>query len=526
MHPSHALSLSDVVREHGRTFPAKTALVCGSRRFTYAEFDQRVDRLCAALVGDAVRPGDRLLWLGQNCHRVLEGLVAAARLGAVFCPVNWRQSAEELAFVIDDADAAVVIWQEAEVGSVVQAAREQVTSTARWLCHDGPEGAPDTYENYLEFRAHVPPAEQFAPPEPVDPGVSALMMYTAAFEGRPNGALLSHRAVISQSVLMAMLQEITSEYVYLNSGPLFHIATFMTTLATLQMGGTNVFTRRVDAEEICRLIDEERCTGAFLIGPTIDQILAANDDGRFHLKSLRTFPGKAEWNEMVTVDTSPWARRPAGYGQTEVMGMATFNAIGPPGIGTSGRPSPLLQLRILDPEGAEVVDGETGEMVLRGLTVGNGYHNRAELNARRMAGGWWHTNDLGRREPDGTVSFVGPKTRIVKSAAENIYPAEVEACIARHPAVKECAVIGVPDKVWTQSVKAIVVLHEGTAAEAEEIIEHCRRSIASYKKPRTVDFVAALPRTGWAVDYDALDSTFGGGGYPGTGAAEAEKLNR
>jgi long-chain acyl-CoA synthetase len=147
--------------------------------------------------------------------------------------------------------------------------------------------------------------------------------------------------------------------------------------------------------------------------------------------------------------------------------------------------------------------------------VCNGYHNRPELNALRLAGDWWHTNDLGRRESDGTISFVGPKTRIVKSAAENIYPAEVEACIGRHPAVKECAIIGIPDRVWTQSVKAIVVLREGQAATADEIIEHCRANIASYKKPRTVEFIDTLPRQGWAVDYDALDAQFGGGGYPG-----------
>ena len=516
----HGLTLSDVVRQHGRTHPGKTALVCGSHRFTYREFDQRVDRLCAALADDGFRSGDRVLWVGQNCHRLLEGLAAAARLGGVFCPVNWRQSSEELAFVIDDVDAALVIWQDAEIGPVVEAARRTASGRGRWLRHDAPDGAADSYESYLG-RSDPSPTSLA-----VDPGQPVLMMYTAAFEGRPNGALLSHRAVISQSVLMAMLQEVTGEYVYLNSGPLFHIATFMTTLATLQMGGTNVFTRRVDAEEVCRLIDEERCTGAFLIGPTVDQIITANADRRFDLTSLRAFPGKPEWNEMVTLDTSPWAKRPAGYGQTEVMGMATFNALGPPGTGTSGRPSPLVQLRIFDPDGAEVADGETGEIVLRGPTVGNGYHNRPELNARRMAGGWWHTNDLGRRELDGTVSFVGPKTRIVKSAAENIYPTEVEACIARHPAVKECAIIGVPDKVWTQSVKAIVVLHEGKSAAAEEIIEHCRNAIASYKKPRTVEFVAALPRKGWAVDYDALDAEFGGGGYPGGGPAGSEKVNR
>jgi acyl-CoA synthetase (AMP-forming)/AMP-acid ligase II len=303
--------------------------------------------------------------------------------------------------------------------------------------------------------------------------------------------------------------------VYLNSGPLFHIATFMTTLATFHFGGTNVFTRRVDAEELCRVIAAERCTGAFLLPPTIDQIIAANADGTYDLKSLRTYAGKPEWTEMITVDTSPWARRPGGYGQTELMGMLTLSSWGGRGDGTHGRPSPMVQLRIVDPDDNDVPPGETGEIVARGPTVMAGYWNRDAVNAERQAGGWHHTNDLGRREPDGSITFVGPRTRIVKSAAENIYPAEVEGCIQKHPAVKEAAIIGVPDPRWTQSVKAVVVLKEGQTATADEIIEHCRAHIASYKKPRSVEFVEALPRDGWLVDYDALDAQFGGGGYPG-----------
>jgi long-chain acyl-CoA synthetase len=313
---------------------------------------------------------------------------------------------------------------------------------------------------------------------------------------------------------MGMMQEIGSDYVFLNSGPLFHIATFMTTLATFHFGGTNVFTPRVDAEELCRLIDAERCTGAFVVGPTIAQMIETNADGRYDLKSLRTFRGNDAWNAMVTVDDSPWARRPAGFGQTECMGMLTLNAWGGEQLGTSGRPTPMVQVRIIDPEGEEVPPGEIGEIVARGPTVMNGYFNRPELNAQRQEGGWHHTNDLGRREADGSITWVAPKGRLIKSAAENIYPAEVEGAIGRHPAVKECAVIGVPDKVWTQSVKAIVVLNDGATATAEDIIEHCRASIASYKKPRSVEFIDALPRTGWLVDYDSLDERFGGGGYP------------
>src|ERR1700687_594254 len=163
-------------------------------------------------------------------------------------------------------------------------------------------------------------------------------MYTAAFTGRPGGALLSHTAMILQNLMMGMLQQITSEYVYLNSGPLFHVTTFMTTMATFQFGGTNVFTRRVDAEELCRLIEKHGCTGAFIVPPTTGQVVEANRDGKYDLKTLRGFPGSSEWNSMITIDTSPWARKPAGYGQTECMGMLTFNAVGGAALGTAGRP--------------------------------------------------------------------------------------------------------------------------------------------------------------------------------------------
>ena len=505
----HSLTLGDVLREHRRSYPQRTALVCGDHRSTFPEMDDRVNRLANALLAQGVGPGDRILWLGQNCHRVLEGLLAAAKIGASFCPANWRQAADELAFVVDDTDPAVVIWQDTEIGKAVSAARAEAGSSARWLQHDHPDpGDPDSYEAFLASAAPDDPDLE------VDPTSGVLQMYTAAFTGRPNGALLTHTGLLTQDLVMGMLQEITGDYVFLNSGPLFHIATFMTTMATFHFGGTNVFTRRVDAEELCRLIDTEKCTGAFIVGPTFKEMIQANADGRYDLKSLRAFAGSPEWNEMVTVDTSPWVTNPSGFGQTEVVGMLTLNCWGGPQEGTSGRPSPMTQVRIVDPEGNEVTPGDVGEIVARGPTVMAGYHNRPDLNAERQAGGWHHTNDLGRREPDGSLTFIGPKTRMIKSAAENIYPAEVEGCITSHPKVREAAVIGIPDPTWTQSVKAIVVLQEGQQSSPEEIIEHCRAHIASYKKPRTVEFVDELPRQGFAVDYDELDLEFGGGGYP------------
>jgi long-chain acyl-CoA synthetase len=520
--PLHDLTLADVGREHRRSRPGRTAVVCREYRATYPELDVRTNRLANALLAAGIGAGDPLLWLGQNCHRLLESLVACAKIGAFFVPANWRQTAEELVTMLGDVSPRLVLWQDEEIGPAVTEARGRWTGAARWLQHDADDASRNTSdvrpdETYESFLGTGGPED---PDRAVDPASPVIALYTAAFGGRPNGALLSHDAVLSQALMVALVQRITEDTVYLNSGPMFHMATLMTTFATFDMGGTNVMTRRVDAEELCRLIDTEHCNYGFVMGPTAAEILEINKDGRFDLSSLRTFAGGTAWNAMVQVDDSPWGLHPAGYGQTEATGMLSFNALGIGSTGTSGRSSPWVQLRIVDPEGNEVPDGETGEIVARGRVLTTGYLGRPELNAQRTRGGWWHTSDLGRREPDGSITFVAPLTRIVKSAAENIYPAEVEGCLNRHPGVKESAIIGVPDPRWTQRVVAVVVRAdgpEGQALTAEELVAHCRSQIASYKKPSQVEFVEGLPRQGWAIDYDALDQRFGGGGYPGAG---------
>jgi acyl-CoA synthetase (AMP-forming)/AMP-acid ligase II len=484
MSPLHDLTLGDVLREHARSWPRQTAVVDGETRLTYAELDARVNRLANAWRARGVEPGDRVLWLGQNSHRLLECLLAAAKLGAFFCPANWRQSVDEMAFVLDDLAPALVGWQSAEIGETVSSARARVPADM-WIQHDGPEWTALYGDDATD------------PDVAIDPSEPALLMYTAAFSGRPSAAMLSHTALVGQALVIGRLADIDSTYVYLNSGPLFHVATFFSTLATFLHAGTNVFTPRVDPEELCRLIDAERCNGAFILPPTRKQMKTVNADGRYDLSSLKA---RAH---------APWEQRPGGYGQTEVVGMLTFAAFGDGNtVGGFGRTSPLMQMRIVDADDREVPPGEIGEIVCRGPLVMRGYWNRPDETVRRFRNGWHHTNDLGRREADGSLTFIGPKARMIKSAAENIYPAEVENCIRTHPAVAACAVIGVPDPTWTQQVVAIVVVRDGETATAHDIIEHCRSRIASYKKPRRVEFVDTLP-----ADPDAA---FGGGGYPGT----------
>jgi acyl-CoA synthetase (AMP-forming)/AMP-acid ligase II len=512
--PTTRLTLADVLRSHARSRGDALGLGDGATRLSWQETDVRVSRAANALAAVGVGAGDRVLWLGQNSFRIQELLLACSKLGAMFCPANWRQQPDELAFVIDDLEPRVIVGQEREVGASIAAARERSTwaEHAHWLVHDV-DGASDSYEEFVATGA------------PTDPDVDGsdddalLLVYTAAFSGRPNAAMLPSRALIAQGLLMAPWQGIDQTSVFLNSGPLFHIGTFMPNLSAFVTGGANVFIARSDGHDLCRAIDEFGCTSGFVIGPMVDAIVEANTDGRYELSTFRGKRGNPRFDAMVSPDRSPWGRNAGGYGQSEVMGMATFNLLAGErpgdGIGTHGRPSPLVQLRVVDEDDRELDAGDVGEITVRGATVMNGYWNRPDLNLERARNGWHHTNDLGRFETDGTFSFIAPKGRMLKSAAENIYPAEVENAIRSHPDVADCAVIGVPDDVWVQSVTAIVVTIDGRAVAPDDVIEWCRARIASYKKPRVVEFVDELPRAGFFVDYDALDERFGGGGYPG-----------
>ena len=502
------VNLSDVCRENGRRYPHAVAAVDGDIRYTWPQFDARVNQVAQFLGSCGVSRGERVLWLAQTSVRFLELMLACARLGAMICPANWRQSADELGFLIEDFDPAVIFWQDEEIGPQVRAVRTSVTTGATWIQHDTDD---ETGYDRKVGQCSADPVEV-----DVDPDSALLIIYTAAIVDRPAGSMLSHRNLMAMATMTGAVTEVDHSSVFVNSGPLFHIGNFQfDSLPVFLRGGTNVYVRRVEEEQLLRLIAAEKVTSAFLMPPTILKMKELNATLGLHISSLRAGPFGALWGDTLPPDTSAWARFTGGFGQTELTGLCILNAYGGKGIGNSGRPTPLCQVRIVDADGREAPVGEAGEIAVRGDNVHLGYWNRPERNAARFRDGWWHTTDLGRLEPDGTIEFLGTMTRMVKSAAENVYPPEVERCLTMHPAVKAAAVIGVPDPKYTQSVKAIVVLNDGHHVDAEELIAHCRARIASYKKPKFVEFIAELPLAGGRTDYDFLDAQFGGGGYPG-----------
>ncbi|WP_338145868.1 AMP-binding protein [Streptomyces scabichelini] len=517
MNHARRLTFGDLIREHRRSYPDAIALVDGEVRLTWPELDERTNRLADALTVAGVGPGDRILWLGQNSFRIWELLGAAAKTGAMVCPGYWRWAAPEMAYAIEDFDPRVIVWQDEEIGDTVAKARAELGSDHRalWLRHDAEGEGEGTYESFLATGSPEDPQID------VDPDSALLVIYTAAISGRQSGSMLSHRNLLAMGASAAWMGDIGQETAFLGAGPMFHIGNYQFWgVPAFVHGGKNVVVRRVIAEELLPLLAAERCTHAYLMPPTIAQLVALNREAGHDLSHLRASVAAPVWEGTVPTDTSRFTRNGGGegrgYGQTEVTGFAVTGAYGGTGAGNAGRPGPFTAVRILDSGGKECAVGEAGEICVRGDLVHLGYWNRPEINEERFRFGWWHTTDLGRREADGTISFLGTTTRMLKSAAENIFPAEVENCIESHPAVKEAAVIGVPNERWAQDVKAVVVLRDDTEVTAEEIIEHCRARIASYKKPKTVEFIDALPRTGgYAKDYDALDARFGGGGYPG-----------
>jgi long-chain acyl-CoA synthetase len=499
-------SWADLLREQARSRPQQVALVDGSSRHTYAELHHRVNRLTDALRRRGVGVGGRLLWMGQNSARIMELLAAAARLGAILCPANWRMTADETARTLQDFDPDFVFWQDAEVGATVREARAAAPGRAQWVQHDG----VDDYAALLAEGADVDDEAR------IDPELPLLAVYTAAFSGAPLAALLSHTALLLQGLMNMQGQAVTEDSSYMVSGPMFHIGVMMGTLATVVAGGRCVFVSRPDARTLLELIAAERVTHGYLVQPTVGQMAELNKDGAYDISSLFAKPDLSDWRMPLLMPSSaPMMKHLGGYGQTEITGMSVLLWLGGSG---AGRPAPFIQVKIVDDAGHELPTGSAGEIAVRGPLVMCGYHGQAAENARRTRDGWHRTNDLGMRRPDGSIAFVGPKTTMIKSGLENIYPAEVEGCLRGHPGVADVCVIGVPDPTWQQNVKAVVVRRAGVEVSAEILIQHCRERIASYKKPKLVEFVEALPRNGAGqLDRAAVDAAHGGGNYPRVG---------
>ncbi|UXA14360.1 long-chain-fatty-acid--CoA ligase [Mycobacterium sp. SMC-8] len=484
-------NLADIVRGHGRQRPGAPALVAGDTTVTYGELDDRSNRVAQAFLGSGVGSGDRVAFVEKNGIEFFDVAFGLAKIGAVGVPVNWRLAAPEMRHVIVDSGARIVVVGEEFAGHLEAIEAELdadivvIGSHARW---------PAFHEWVAEHPA-------------VDPGVVTgpddlvFLMYTSGTTGLPKGVMLSNTNYVCKTGGVAGPWQFDADAVSLAVMPLFHMAGSGWALAGLWQGAKTVVLRDVEPAAILDSVARHRVTNMLLVPAVIQFLLDTDGVDTVDFSHLRVIVyGASPISDDVLVRG---IERFGGifaqvYGMTETTGSIT-QLDGPDHVPellrSCGKPYRWVQIRIVGEDGADVAPGAVGEVWTRSAQNMLGYWNNPDATAATLTpDGWLKTGDAGFVDADGYLFLHDRIKDMIVSGGENVYPAEVENVLMTHPAVADVAVIGVPDPRWGEAVKAVVVAARGADPSEAELIAFARDRLAGYKLPKSVDFVAVLPR--------------------------------
>lgn len=481
-----SFTVYDMYKRNASIFKDRIAVQSERGKVTYRELLDQSHRVAGWLKGKGVKKGDRVAVLAKNDPYFFPLLGGLSAIGAIMVPINFRLSAEEVGHNLTNTEPVAI---------VVDPDYEKMVLELRSLCPSLREfitfGSGGGFYHSFEVLLKGEPAS----PILLDGDDPLVIMHTAAVQGKPRGAVISHHNLISCSIQNIALMGLTPEDAYLNILPLFHIAGMIGALIMMHVGGRNVMISKFDPRVAGKLIDQEKVTMIGDFPPILLQLLDEQAKGEFTLSSLKHIFGVDLQETVKRFEGLGYGQFWLAYGQTETMGLTSVcaNRERP---GCAGKPGPLVELKIVDEFDREVETGKVGEILVRGPLVFHGYWREEELTAYTFREGWHHTGDLGRLDEGGYLWFAGRKAEkeLIKTGGENVYPVEVEKVILDHPNVKEVSVIGVPDPKFGEGIKAVVVLKEGTKLTAQELIDFVASRIARYKKPGYVEFVQSLPK--------------------------------
>ena len=486
--------------------PDREAIVFQDRRFTYQELQERVNRLTNALSDLGVGRGDRVATMQVNCNEMIETYFAAARLDAIFVPLNFRARGDELAVMLNSAEPTV-LFVGGRYAELVKSIRDRIVPpnyTASLEERVGGEWL--FYEDLIESSS----PEELHFPEGDDEDTT-ILLYTAGTTGEPKGVMLTHQSFTSYLLANVSPPDPESEERNLLSVPLYHIAGVQAVLAAVYGGRTLIVMRQFDAPEWMELVQRERASRAMVVPTMLKQLVEHPKFHSYDLSSLEviTYGAASMPLEVIrrAIQEFPGARFINAFGQTETASTITML---PPDdhvlegsaeeieeklkrLTSIGRPLDDVEVSIVDEEGEPVPSGEVGEIVARGPRMMKGYWRQEDATGDTIRGGWLCTGDLGHQDEDGYIYLAGRARDVIKRGGEMVSPEEVERVLMSHPGVQDAAVIGVPDVDWGERVRAVVVRADGVVSE-EELIEHCHQRLASFKRPESVVFVADLPR--------------------------------
>ena len=485
-------------------------MVCDERHLTYREFGTRVRKAAGALRALGVGKGDRVAVLMLNCHHYLELYAACFELGALIVPLNIRLAAAEIVYTVNDAEAAVLVVDET-LRPLVEAARPALT-TVREYIYAGPAGSEASMlpPGMRPYEALVSAAEELRDPPEIGEEDIAGLFYTSGTTGHAKGVMLTNRNIAANALQIAGYFLPRTDSRVLHSAPMFHLSGGPSAWLFFWFGGAHVVQHVFDPKSALALVERERITNVTWVPTMINMLLAHPDAERTDFSSLRLVAYGAS---PIAPDRLKQALRVFGcqliqaYGMTEAAPVLTLllpEEHEPDGderavrrLLSCGREVPGVTVRVVAPNGKDVAPGEVGEIIARGATLMVGYWRKPEATAAVLRDGWYYSGDLGTVDDEGFIYMVDRAKDMIVSGGENVYSTEVEAALYSHPAVLECAVVGVPDDMWGEAVKAIVVLRPGAQATVDELIAHCRERIAGYKCPRSVDFLPeVLPKGG------------------------------
>ena len=478
----------DLIARNALCFGGQSAWfeVGADKSMTFFQIKEMIDRLAFGLQRTGINKGDRIGILGKNSLEYFLLYGAAAALGAILLPVNWRLSPEEIKYNLNDGTPKV-FFVDTEFQDLVKGLKSDLFSVKSYYTFKGQGGIflgfDDLMNNTGEFEA-----------EDVSNNDGLVIIHTAAVEGNPRGALLSHGNLLCAGLHLNHCFHLTEKDVHLNFLPLFHVGGLFMVISSFLAGALNVNMSKFDAEKAVELTETKKVTLFFDFSPILASILEQQEKTGQNIKSLRAVMG------LDTPETIEKYQHVTGgtfysiYGQTETTGLATM---GPYNNrpGSAGKTVPLGKIRLVDDYDRPVPNGEVGEITMKGPLVFKGYWNLTEETARTFREGWHHTGDLGRFDEDGFLWYAGRKAEkeLIKPGGENVYPAEVEKVILQHPAVEKVVVFGVPDPKWKEGIKAVCLLKSGRHLEAQDLIQFVGKRIARYKKPQYVEFISDFP---------------------------------
>ena len=492
--------IPDYIEKNARHYPDKVAVkVVGGRSCTFSELRERIYRLANGLLGMGLKKGDRVAVLAENCFEYPEIYMAVGKAGGVATPLNYRFAPPEVSHLTNESGARIFIVQD-KYADLVEAIRPELKDVEHYVRIGGPAAGMLDYEALLASS----PAENPG----IDVGMDDLfcLIHTGGTTGVPKLTMLTHRNLVSCSVVWIVECGFTYGDVFMVISPLFHTGAAWPLFFNFILGNTFVILKRFDVDEMLATIAEDRVTATLWMSQLIPAIINHADviSKRYDLSSLRlilvgaaVLPAPSlrallEYFPGITVSN-------AG-GQTECgiftrIRLDSYIEKAPEKLASAGRAAINMQIKIVDENDNEAPCGVAGELCVRGEGVMKGYWNKPDESAWSLRGGWQHTGDVCRMDEDGFLYYVDRKKDMIKTGGENVYSKEVEDVLYTHPAVGEAAVIGVPDEKWGEAVKALIVAKDGDKATPEEIVAHCRKRIAGFKCPKSIEFIDILPRT-------------------------------